>query len=625
MRQDGLGLMKWLWVALVGAVIAVALLGFCLFGQASALAKTLVTGSMAMSLLFFGLVAYRYRDAVLSDRLSFAADKSPPPPTDFFGGGEMAADDAVGLADNPAKTAPAGPLGFKAARIKGDGRGGTAEPRIRQLFPETLLWRPELVTDDDGNATLPLELADSITTWRLSASAVSGDGKLGAAQLPVKVFRDFFVDLNLPVALTRGDEVAVPVVVYNYLDKPQTVTLTLADDQDGWCKRLDGAEQRVDLGPNEVRSVRYRLKAEKVGDWTLTVKAEGAADSDAVKRPVEVLPDGRRVEEMVNGTLEKPADVTLTLPDDFIPGSQREVVKIYPSTFSQVVEGLDGIFRMPSGCFEQTSSTTYPNVLALDSLKGTGQSYADVRMKAEGYIRSGYQRLLGFEVQGGGFEWFGRAPASRTLTAYGLMEFADMARVSEVDPNMVARTRNWLLAQRRPDGSWDADQNPMLHEDMTGARTAADARLAETAYVAWAVFGDPAAAGQSASTFTYLKSHNPAGVQDAHTLALVCNALLAVDEHNADAAPYLDRLEAMKKFDGAGKFAWWEQPAGARTTFYGAGRSGQIETTALAALALLRSGRNPDATRKALTWLTAQKDPAGTWYSTQRCWRCAGP
>ena len=49
-------------------------------------------------------------------------------------------------------------------------------------------------------------------------------------------------------------------------------------------------------------------------------------------------------------------------------------MKIYPSGFSQLVEGLDNIFRMPYGCFEQTSSTTYPNVLALDYLQRTGRA-----------------------------------------------------------------------------------------------------------------------------------------------------------------------------------------------------------------------------------------------------------
>jgi alpha-2-macroglobulin-like protein len=342
----------------------------------------------------------------------------------------------------------------------------------------------------------------------------------------------------------------------------------------------------------------------------------GADDSDAVKRAVEIIPDGRRVEQVVNGTLEKPVDVTLNLPEVRIPGSEKAFVKIYPSSFSQLVEGLDNIFRMPSGCFEQTSSTTYPNVLALEYLKRTNQSVPAVRAKAEAYIQSGYQRLLSFEVPGGGFDWFGQAPANRALTAYGLMEFTDMARVHDVDAKVIERTRRWLLDQRERDGSW-APENHKMHDDALGGAAGDDARLAETAYIAWAVFGDPAAADRASLTFAYLKSRNPESIKDAHILALVCNALLADDEHNADAAPYLGRLEAMKHLSGDGKFAWWEQAPGARTTFYGAGASGNIETTALATLALIRAGRYPDTTRQALTWLTAQKDANGTWYSTQ--------
>src|SRR5262249_34532828 len=114
--------------------------------------------------------------------------------------------------------------------------------RIRDWFPETLLWRPELITDDSGRANLELPLADSITTWRLTASAVTADGRLGAAREKIKVFQPFFVDVNLPVALTRGDELAVPVVVYNYLDKAQEVELTLADAP--WLTLLDKSATR---------------------------------------------------------------------------------------------------------------------------------------------------------------------------------------------------------------------------------------------------------------------------------------------------------------------------------------------------------------------------------------------
>src|SRR5207237_10504489 len=137
--------------------------------------------------------------------------------------------------------------------------------------------------------------------------------------------------------------------------------------------------------------------------------------------------------------------------------SPRLLVKIPPSTFSQVVEGLDGILQLPYGCFEQTSSVTYPNVLALDYLRRVKKSAPQVEAKARHYIHLGYQRLLGFEVKSGGFDWFGRPSANRTLTAYGLMEFEDMAKVHEVDAGLISRTRKWLLDQRRPDGSWEPE------------------------------------------------------------------------------------------------------------------------------------------------------------------------
>jgi len=44
-----------------------------------------------------------------------------------------------------------------------------------------------------------------------------------------------------------------------------------------------------------------------------------------------------------------------------------------------------------------------------------------------------------FEVPGGGFSWFGQAPANKILTSYGLMEFADMSRVHEVDQRLIDR------------------------------------------------------------------------------------------------------------------------------------------------------------------------------------------
>ena len=45
------------------------------------------------------------------------------------------------------------------------GQGSEGAPvRTREYFPETLLWQPNLITDDQGKAEMPLTFADSITT-----------------------------------------------------------------------------------------------------------------------------------------------------------------------------------------------------------------------------------------------------------------------------------------------------------------------------------------------------------------------------------------------------------------------------------------------------------------------------
>ncbi len=506
------------------------------------------------------------------------------------------------------------PLNYYVDRIDEVSVPGARRPRIRRFFPETLLWKPELITDDQGRLPpLTVHLADSITTWRLAASAVAADGRMGSAQLPMKVFQPFFVDLNLPVSLTRLDEVGIPVVVYNYLARPQTVTLTVAKSD--WYTLAGPDVVKLDLAANEIRSIRLTLTARRVGTHKLRVTALAGKVGDAIEREIDVVPDGRRIESAQSGALDSPATMNLDVPANAIEGSVRAFVKLYPSSFSQVVEGLDSIFRMPSGCFEQTSSTTYPNVLALDYLRRSKQSAPQVEAKARQYIHLGYQRLVGFEVPGGGFDWFGNPPANRTLTAYGLMEFTDMARVHDVDPKLIERTRNWLLAQRKPDGSWEPESHRM-HDHVLGGDDRM-ARLATTAYIAWAVFADHQNDNTAQRTRDYLLAHGPEQIKDPHVLALVCNALLAITPNDRQADEYLDRLAAIHKSEEGGKRCWWEQSPGARTMFHGGGQSAQVETTALAALALLPSKRHPGIARGALAWLISQKDANGTWYSTQ--------
>jgi uncharacterized protein YfaS (alpha-2-macroglobulin family) len=430
---------------------------------------------------------------------------------------------------------------------------------------------------------------------------------LGSGTAPIKVFQDFFADLDLPVSLTQGDHVDVPVSLYNYLPEDQDVTVTLASDP--WFQLDGSATQHIHLGPNQVSVVYFPISANLIGTHAFLVTARGTKLSDAVKRTVTVLPNGKETRVTVSDRLESTADATVTIPETALPGANNLWIKLYPGTFSQVVEGLDSLLRMPNGCFEQTSSTTYPNVLVLGYLKQTKKINPEIQLKAEEFINIGYQRLVTFECKSGGFSWFGDEPAHQILTAYGLLEFSDMSRVHDVDPNLIARTQTWLAGKQKTDGSWE-ETNQGIAEGIINRQTGS---LRTTAYVAWALAESGYTGPEVAKGVGFVRSHSSEAT-DAYTLAVMLNLFTAPGVNaQADASSTADRLIALAKTTD--KTAYW---VGDTTTFTGAeGAGADIETTALAAFGLLKYRHAGGFVEKVLTYLVQGKDSYGTWSTTQ--------
>ncbi|MCD6309819.1 MAG: hypothetical protein J7M18_03835 [Candidatus Eremiobacteraeota bacterium] len=479
--------------------------------------------------------------------------------------------------------------------------------RIREYFPETLYYNPQVITDENGRAKITLNMADSITTWRLSAFASSLFGAMGNNTAPMRVFQDFFIDIDLPVTLTQNDEISIPIAVYNYLPASQKVKLTM--EQSDWFKLMDDPEKTIELKKDQVSVVYYRIKALKLGINKLTVHAEGSKLSDAIRRSVEVVPDGELHLFTKSDRLTGPVVARVPIPKSTIPGSARILVTIYPGVISQVVDGLDKILRMPFGCFEQTSSATYPNVMILEYMTDTKKITPEIQMKAEGYINTGYQRLLSFEVPGGGFSWFGNKPANKILTAFGIMEFHDMAKVHQVDPAIISRSQEWLVNQQEKDGSWTPDKSYLHQESWNKIQ---NSNLPVTAYITWGL----AESGYSGKALDrardYLVAHWKEG-EDPYIMSLVANALARTKPDDPVTRKVIKTLAG--KANRKNGEAWWECKISTAT--FSHGDIANIETTALATLALLRSGMRPDLAGKAITYLIRKKDPEGTWHSTQ--------
>jgi A-macroglobulin TED domain/Alpha-2-macroglobulin family/MG2 domain/A-macroglobulin receptor binding domain/Alpha-2-macroglobulin bait region domain/Carboxypeptidase regulatory-like domain len=497
-----------------------------------------------------------------------------------------------------------------ATLAKKDDHSGAANPHVRSYFPEALYINPEIITDADGRASITVSLADSITTWRMAMLASTSHGALGSGTSSLKVFQDFFVDLDLPVTLTQGDRVSIPVGVYNYSGARGNVGLQLREED--WFSLVDDvAEKSVEVDSARVGGSQFTLEAKRIGKFKLTLTAQmngGSRRADIVVREIEVIPNGREQDLVFNGRLDSGIRQELNFPADSIADASKIFVRLYPGPLSQVIEGMDSILQMPGGCFEQTSSSTYPNVLALDYMKRTKKLTPEVHAKAEGYIANGYQRLLTFEVPGGGFSWFGSAPANKILTAYGLMEFYDMSKVHDVDSKLILRTQEWLAGQQQADGSWKPDAS-FINEGATNRYNSDLLRI--TAYIAWSLenTGYQGPAVESARNF--IETHINAKI-DAYTLAVVAN--FAADYgKDRDFTRQAMRLLLDARIEKDDQI-WWSAD---ETGMYATGASASVETTGLAVQALLKWGEASDISRKAISYIASKKDSSGTWGTTQ--------
>jgi uncharacterized protein YfaS (alpha-2-macroglobulin family) len=510
----------------------------------------------------------------------------------------------------------AGPAPAEAPQGAVDGASGTGAPapqdssagapRVRQDFPETLYVNPSIITDASGHATIGVDMADSITQWRVSTLGHTQSGQLGGATSGVTVFQDFFVDVSFPATFTRGDEAQVPIAVYNYLDTPQTVSIELAAAD--WYTALGNTTLSLDLAPGEVRGVSVPLRIEQVGLQTLTVEAQGASRADAVARRVRVIPDGKAFPVALSGSLE-PGSISQTLdfPEGAVPGSEQMYLNVYPAFFAQAVSGMDSVLQVPSGCFEQTTSTTWPNVLVTQYMQATHQITPEIQLRAESLISAGYQRLLTFEHPGGGFSWFGtQDPAPfLSVTAFGLMEFGDMKAVSEVDEQMLARTQQWLVSQQGADGSWQGDQTEFFSFQTSAVRN--------TAFVLWALAESGYQGPAIERGLAYVKANMNGGAEseDPYTLGLVANAMVYLADPAA--SDVLARLDASKQSAGD-RYSW---KTSLQTNFYGGGNDADVAATALVTHAMLRASAYPATVKGALAFITAAKDSNGNFGSTQ--------
>jgi uncharacterized protein YfaS (alpha-2-macroglobulin family) len=339
---------------------------------------------------------------------------------------------------------------FTLADFKGD---QPTQAQVRKDFPDAIHWVGDLVTDAQGHGRIAVTYPDSLTTWRLTARAITEDTRAGMTIARTTTTKDLIVRVITPRFLTEGDEIVVPTMVHNYRPDDRNASVSIqatglepVGAQPATTGALaSGAERRDD----------WRYAAKAPGSATVTATAKTESDVDAVELPIPILPFGIHREVGTSGSVVGAGEgsATVTMPDASNPAARSITVSLAPSLAGSLLGALDFLTDYPYGCTEQTLSSFLPNLLVTRALTQLKLAPTERLSALDRQVSAGLQRLYDFQHGDGGWGWWKGDGNHPFMTAYALWGLEEARRAGiKVDAGRIANGARELahLYQRYP-------------------------------------------------------------------------------------------------------------------------------------------------------------------------------
>jgi hypothetical protein len=299
------------------------------------------------------------------------------------------------------------------------------------VFFTSLGWN----SADKVTFTLP----DDVSKFRVTVLAISEDGRYGLHTDFVSSQKKFDVNVDTPLYVYGTETVNLDITLYN--NDFENITVSNGDNSETWnidansLKRISISVPSSDFPKNITFS-------------SSNGESEEVSINPTVKKGLNFRHSATLMVREAEVSINDP--VNIQLPQQKEEGSVKMQLRYTPMGAPVILNGYEQLIREPFGCFEQTSSTTFPMVILMQYLNmqkdvKDSEKLEEMKFKITTNLTKGAKKLLGFETDTGGFEWFGESPGHVTLTAYGLWQFLEMNKIGQYIPiDVIDRTLNWL-------------------------------------------------------------------------------------------------------------------------------------------------------------------------------------
>lgn len=347
--------------------------------------------------------------------------------------------------------------------------------KVRTDFRSTLLWLPDIHTDENGKATIPAKYADSLTSWKATARVATTTSQFGIASVTIRTRKPLIARLQAPRFFVVGDQVTISGIFNNNTNEAMTVQpaldilgLTIT----GMMK--DGRMVKAELGPivipphGEMR-LDWVAIVETPGEAKITLSARSDEYTDGMVKSYPVHEHG--IEKFIAKSGKVRGDdvtVTIQLPGARKDGSTSLSVQITPSMAVTMLDALPYLIDYPYGCTEQTMSRFLPAAIVAKTLRDRGIDPAEAMNKVFGGIERDHldkthpkgkrdltklddmtnkslARLYDFQHADGGWGWWKQGDSDRFMTSYVLWGLT-LAKQADIDVagDVMSRAANYL-------------------------------------------------------------------------------------------------------------------------------------------------------------------------------------
>ena len=314
-------------------------------------------------------------------------------------------------------------------------------------------WSGILKTNSSGKAKIKLNIPQFNGDIRLMAVAYESK-RFGSADKHIKVADDLILQPEIPRFLALNDLLEMNVAAINTTSKSGNANIEVSVE--GPLEISGSKTKSITIPANGTEHSSFTIKAKNdIGKAKIILRTTGMVKV-LEEIDIAVRPSSPLVTESGSGTVRSGKDVSFTMTEGFLKGTEKKTLTISPFPAIEYGNQLKYLVGYPYGCLEQTVSKLFPQIyfeklaqlVAPDYYKTTNPVY---------YVKEGIRKVESMHRFDGSFSyWQGGTNTNLWSTVYATHFLIEAKKAGyKVSEDKLRKTLSYLNTQVRKKSTYD--------------------------------------------------------------------------------------------------------------------------------------------------------------------------